>query len=186
MTTTSDETARGRWMYDSLLEVHAFIRGDLDLIEDLATQALEGVAPVDLHVQLRALKRDTLLWQLRVGCLRHCRFVHSHHNAEDGAFFVELRETDPTIGPVIDRLQAEHRRVSDDLDAVEAAANALAEDDGQQARKAVVDALQALRENLLAHFDYEERSIEATVLRVRDTPLARGSSNLPGRTGTRE
>jgi Hemerythrin HHE cation binding domain len=162
------ETARGRAMYESLLAVHAFIRGDLDLMEELAAQALEGVATVDLRLQLRVLKRDTMLWQLRVSCLRHCSFVHLHHNAEDGEFFVELRNTNPTIGPVIDRRQAEHRRVSDDLDAVEAAANALGHDDGQQARKAVVDTLRALRENLLAHLDYEERNLEATVLRVRE------------------
>jgi hypothetical protein len=82
----------------------------------------------------------------------------------------ELRDTNPDINPVIDRLQAEHRRVSDDLDAVEAAANGLADDDGQQARKAVVDALQTLRENLLVHLEYEELNIEATVRRVRQLP----------------
>jgi hypothetical protein len=164
------ETARGREMYESLLAVHAFIRSDLELIRGLAAQALEGVATVDLRLQLHVLKRDTMLWQLRVSCLRHCSFVHLHHNAEDGEFFVELRNTDPTIGPLIDRLQADHRRVSDDLDAVEAAANALGHDDGQQARKAVVETLQVLRESLLAHLDYEERSIEATVLRVPEVP----------------
>ena len=78
-----------------------------------------------------------------------------------------MRDTNPAINPVIDRLQAEHRRVSDDLDAVEAAAEALGDDDGQATRAAVVDTLRALRENLLAHLDYEERSIEATVRRVR-------------------
>ena len=109
-----------------------------------------------------------MLWQLRVNCLRYCSFVHSHHGAEDADFFTELRDTNPAINPVIDRLQGEHRRVSDDLDAVEAAAKALGDDDGQQARTAVVDTLRALRENLLAHLDYEERSIEATVRRVRE------------------
>ena len=74
----------------------------------------------------------------------------------------------PTSNPVIDRLQAEHRRVSDDLDAVETAATALADADGQQARKAVVDTLQTLRQNLLAHLDYEELNIAATVRRVGD------------------
>jgi hemerythrin-like domain-containing protein len=109
-----------------------------------------------------------MLWRLRVDCLRHCRFVHGHHNAEDGAFFPELRETNPDINSVIDRLEADHRRVSDDLDAVEAAADALARDESEPARKAVADALQALGEKLLAHLDYEERSLEATVLRVRE------------------
>jgi hemerythrin-like domain-containing protein len=103
-------------------------------------------------------------------CLRHCGFVHLHHNAEDAEFFSELRDTNPAINPIIDRLQAEHGRVSDDLDAVEAAANGHADEDGQQGRKAVVDSLQALRENLLAHLDYEELGIEGTVRRLRELP----------------
>jgi hypothetical protein len=37
-------------------------------------------------------------------------------------------------------------------------------------RKAVADSLQTLSENLLAHLDYEELNVEATVLRVREPP----------------
>jgi hemerythrin-like domain-containing protein len=107
---------------------------------------------------------------LQVNCLRYCSFVHSHHNAEDAHFFSELRETNPAINPVIDRLEADHRRVSDDLDAVEAAAGGLADDDGAEARQALVDSLQALRENLLAHLEYEELNVEATVRRVPELP----------------
>jgi iron-sulfur cluster repair protein YtfE (RIC family) len=162
------QTARGRAMYGMLLAVHALIRRELELIQELAAQALDGVDPEELRRQLDELRRDSMLWRLQVNCLRYCHFVHSHHHAEDADFFSELRETNPAINPVIDRLQAEHRRVSDDLDAVETAANRLQEDDGQQARQAVVDALQALRENLLAHLEFEERNIEATVRRIRE------------------
>ena len=165
---TEPETARGRAIYETLLAVHAHIRRDLELIEALAVQALDGVDAEDLRRQVRALKRDSTLWRLQVNCLRYCSFVHLHHGAEDADFFAELRDTNPAINPVIDRLQGEHRRVSDDLDAVEAAAKALGDDDGQRGRRAVVDSLGALRENLLAHLDYEERSIEATVRRVRE------------------
>ena len=162
------ETARGRAIYEMLLAVHASIRRNLDLIEALATQAVNGIDAEDLRRQVHALKRDSMLWRLQVNCLRYCSFVHSHHNAEDRDFFSELRDTDPAINPVIDRLEADHRRVSDDLDAVEAAANALADDDGPQVRGALVDALQTLSENLLAHLEYEERSIKDTVLRLRE------------------
>ena len=109
-----------------------------------------------------------MLWRLRVDCLRYCCFVHSHHNAEDVMFFPELRATNPAIDPVIDRLEADHRRVSDQLDQVEAAAKALADDDGVPARHAVADALRILGESLLAHLDYEERNLQTTVLRLRD------------------
>jgi hypothetical protein len=162
------ETVRGRATYGLLLSVHRRIRGDLERVERLAQQALEGLPADELRVEIDELKRDSMLWRLEVNCLRYCLFVHSHHNAEDREFFPELRETNPAINPVIDRLQADHRRVSDDLDRVEAAARALEENEGVEARQEVVDALQGLAGNLLAHLDYEELSIEATVLRLRN------------------
>jgi hypothetical protein len=162
------ETARGRWMYEALLSVHRAVRRDLDRVEGLAAAALEDLSPEELREQLDDIKRNGMLWKLQVNCLRYCRFVHAHHNAEDGDFFPELRETNPAISTVIDRLQADHRRVSDDLDDVEATARALEGDDGLESRKAVVDSLQALAGNLLIHLDYEEHSLQPTVLRVHD------------------
>jgi hypothetical protein len=165
------ETTRGRAMFEMLLAVHALIRRDLERIEQLATWALEGLPVEDLRQELNELKRGSMLWRLQVNCLRYCSFVHSHHNAEDGDFFSELRETNPATNPTIDRLQAEHRRVSDNLDAVESAAKALESNESRQARQAVVDALHALRENLLSHLDYEEVNLESTIRRVREHGL---------------
>lgn len=164
------ETIRGRTIYELLLAVHAKIRRDLERVERLARQARDGLPAEEIRRELHEIKRDSMLWRLQVDCLRYCRFVHMHHNAEDREFFPELRETNPAIDPVIDRLQGDHRRVSVDLDAVEAAANALADDESPQARQAVVDSLQALSENLLEHLDYEELSVKETVLRLRESP----------------
>jgi Hemerythrin HHE cation binding domain len=162
------ETVRGRVTYELLLAVHAAVRRDLVQVERLAAEALDGLPAEALTEELEELKRNGMLWRLKLDCLRYCRFVHSHHRAEDVAFFPELRQTNPAINHVIDRLEADHRRVSDDLDAVEAAARALADDEGVPARRAVADALHALAERLLAHLDYEERNLEVTVLRLRD------------------
>jgi hypothetical protein len=162
------ETARGRATYRALLAVHAHIRRDLEAVQQLAARSAEGLAPSQLREELHALKRGSVLWQLQVSCLRYCSFVHLHHHAEDVDFFAELRATNPAIGSVIDRLQAEHRRVSLDLDAVEAAASSLEGEETEHARQAVVEALRALERNLLAHLDYEELSVEATVRRMRD------------------
>jgi hemerythrin-like domain-containing protein len=167
---TKPETARGRATYEMLLAVHAAIRRDLDRVERLAEQALEGLPAEEIREELEEIKRDGMLWHLQIDCLRYCRFVHMHHNAEDREFFPELRETNPDLDPVIDRLQGDHRRVSDQLDAVETAARALVRDGGQPARRAVVESLHELAENLLEHLDYEELSIEATVLRLSESP----------------
>ena len=63
-------------------------------------------------------------------------------------------------------------RSHDHLDAVEAAARALTDNDSVDARRAVADALEALEEHLLAHLEYEERSIAATARRLRDLPFS--------------
>lgn len=163
---TKPETARGRAIYRLLLGVHAAIRSDLQRVEELADQAVDGLPAQELREGLDEVKRDGMLWRLRMHCLYYCRFVHSHHGAEDYAFFPELREANPALSRVVDRLEADHRQVSDDLDAVEAAANALLEDDSRQARQAVADALRVLADRLLEHLDFEERNLEATVLRL--------------------
>jgi hypothetical protein len=162
------ETKRGRILYGMLLAVHAGIRGELARVERLAAALVEGVSAAALNEELEALRNDTALWQLQLSCLRYCRFVHSHHHAEDTDFFDELHEANPAIAPVVERLRAEHRAVSDYLEGVEAAARALTDDDENDARRAVAHALYALKEHLLAHLEYEERSIAATARRLPD------------------
>jgi hypothetical protein len=160
------ETPVGRATYDMLLAVHAHIRRDLEIVRGLAAQAVDGVSGPQLHEQLQELKRGSILWRLQVDCLRHCRLVHLHHHLEDAEFFVELREANPALSPVIDRLEADHRRISEDLDAVEAAAKALADEQGVEAREALVQTLSALERNLLEHLEYEELSVSTTVRRL--------------------
>ncbi len=164
----SPETARGRMLYETLLAVHTLIRRDLRTVERLAADVLDGLPADGLHEELEALKSNGMLWQLQVSCLRYCGFVHMHHNAEDRLFFDELEETNPAITPVVERLKAEHRLVSDYLDAVEAAARALTENESHHARRAVADALEVLEGHLLAHLEYEELNIASTARRLRD------------------
>lgn len=164
------ETARGRMLYEALLAIHGLIRRDLATVERLAAAVLDGLPADGVHQELEALKRNGMLWQFQMSCLRYCGFVHRHHHAEDMEFFDELEETNPSIGPVVDRLRAEHRAVSGYLDAVEAATRALTEDDGHDARRAVADALEVLKGHLLAHLDYEELNVASTARRLLDLP----------------
>lgn len=164
------ETSRGRSLFDMLLAVHAGIRSELSHVERLAQAVVDGISAQELDQELEALRSTSTLWQFQVSCLRYCRFVHLHHHAEDSDFFSELEETNPAIGPVVERLRAEHRAVSDYLDTVEAAARALTDDDSLAARRAVADALKALEAHLLAHLDFEERSIATTTRRLPNWP----------------
>jgi Hemerythrin HHE cation binding domain len=170
------ETARGRMLYRMLLAVHARIRSDLASVEQLAAAVLDGLSAHELHEDLEELRGHSILWQFRVTCLRYCRFVHLHHHAEDVEFFHELEQTNPAIASVVERLKADHRAVSDYLDAVEAAARALSADDSREARRAVANALGALESHLLAHLDYEEQNVASTTRRLRELPSAEASA----------
>jgi Hemerythrin HHE cation binding domain len=160
------ETARGRLLYKMLLAVHSAIRRDLERVEQLAAAVLDGLPAQEVSEEVKTLKSNGLLWQFQVSCLRYCSFVHMHHHAEDVEFFDELEQTNPALGPVVERLRADHRGVSDYLDAVEAAAKALSRDDSHEARRAVADALEVLKEHLLTHLDYEEVSVADTARRL--------------------
>jgi Hemerythrin HHE cation binding domain len=162
------ETNRGRLLYELLVSVHAHIRGERDRVERLAAAVVDGLPAEGLEQELEALRSNSMLWQFQLGCLRYCRFVHLHHRAEDADLFGELEEVNPAIAPAVERLRAEHREVSDYLDAVEASARALTEDDSLEARRSVADALEALAGHLLAHLEYEERSVAATARRLPD------------------
>jgi hypothetical protein len=160
------ETEQGRALFQELLWVHSAVRRDLETVRRLAAEVLDGLPAERLGAELKDLETNGPLWQLKVNCLRYCRFVHLHHNAEDMLLFPRLRETDPAIGPVVDRLEDEHRRVSDQLDEVEAAAAQLTGGDGEAARRRVADGLNVLATNLLAHLEFEEREAGPTLRRL--------------------
>ncbi|HEY4868883.1 MAG TPA: hemerythrin domain-containing protein [Candidatus Dormibacteraeota bacterium] len=160
------ETAHGRILFETLLAIHAMLRRDLGTVRRLAADVIAGIPARGVSEGLDALRSDGLLWQFPGSCLRYCSIVHLHHRLEDAEFFGELEEANPEIQPVVARLRADHRAVSDHLDAVEAAARALAEKDNAEVRRSVAVALEVLEERLLAHLEYEERNIASTARRL--------------------
>jgi hypothetical protein len=166
------ETARGRALFEELLWVHSIIRRDLGIVEQLAADVDDGLSGEAVQSALGELKTNGPLWKLKVNCLRYCGHVHAHHGAEDVLLFPTLRATDPSIGPVVDRLEADHARVSDLLDVVEGAARALTDTNGGDARRRVIDGLRDLHVHLLEHLDYEERHAGPTIRRLDRFPSA--------------
>jgi hypothetical protein len=138
------------------------IRRDLEVVRRLAVEVDDGLPADELQGALRDLKTNGPLWQLKVNCLRYCHFVHSHHGAEDVMLFPALRHRNPGLGPVVDKLESDHRRVSDLLDDVERAATAL-NGGGDEARERVTLSLGVLAESLLEHLDFEEREAGPTL-----------------------
>jgi hypothetical protein len=163
-------TEHGEALYHDLLWVHGLLRQDLATVERLAVEAVEGGAAEDVVAGVRTLETTGPLWRLRASCLHYCRFVHHHHRLEDVALFPELRRVNPALGPVVDRLQEDHRRVAGLLERVESAAAVLDREDTPEARAAVAEALDALAAHLLAHLELEEESVAETLRRWEPEP----------------
>ena len=169
----SDPQARkpGELLLQELKWVHNALRQDLALCQELAGQVAAGVAPEYVREQVKSLQTSSPLWKLRVNCLYYCRFVHAHHHVEDVALFPVLRRTNPALGPVVDRLVADHRKVSGLLDQIEASANALGAQDGTAPRARLVQALGDLSTDLLEHLAFEEEAIGPTLLEWETWPF---------------
>jgi hypothetical protein len=161
----------GELLVQELLWVHGVLRHDLDIVRRLANEALDGAPADDIGLEIGRLQTQSPLWQLKANCLYYCRFVHMHHRGEDVHLFPALRLSDPALEPVVDRLEADHRKVSEILDQVEEAAHRLQRDDGDPERQVLSDSLTVLAEYLLAHLAYEEESISPTLLTWSSWPF---------------
>lgn len=155
-------------LFDELRGVHEMIRRDLAHVSLLAEDAAGGAAPEEVRRRVGELKSSTILWQLRLGCLRHCRFVEAHHGLEDRAIFPVIRRVDPSLDPVVDKLESDHREVAElvhELEQASAELDEAAEPDA--ARERVVAALTGLGHLLLEHLDFEERNLEGVLGRMQ-------------------
>ena len=166
----TEPSSPGEALVNELLWVHGKIRHDLNVVRELSASVLAGVPADEVQAEIGRLQTNSPLWKLRVNCLYYCRFVHMHHTIEDVALFPELRRTNPALGPVVDRLEADHRRVSDYLDEIEEAVRAIGKEDTPQGRQRIVDGLDGMTDHLLAHLEFEEVEISPTLRKWTNWP----------------
>jgi hypothetical protein len=157
-------------LVQELARVHDLLRRDLRTCQDLADAALTGAPPAELRKAVGRLAARSSHLRLGVDCLRYCHFVHDHHRGEDASLFPAVRRKAPHLGTVVDRLEADHRVVSDLLDAVEAAAHQLDGPDPVAATTRLVDALGVLSGHLLEHLEIEERVLGPVLLSWEQWP----------------
>lgn len=162
---------RGEALYEELLFIHGMIRQSLDTVMALVEQVTDGAPVEEIRARLEELASTSLLWRLRESCMQYCYFVHLHHNHEDVHWFPALRDTNPDLHPVIDRLEADHRLVSEYLDDVEEATRRIVDD--ESARADLAKKLRRLAEHLISHLDYEETNLAPTLRRIRSWSLDR-------------
>ena len=168
MTGSAPQRPPGQHLLDELRWVHDAIRHDLAICRKLADDVAAGATQGRVDEQLRTLRTNGPLWQLRVNCLTYCRHVHAHHGLEDALLFPAVRRANRALASTVDKLEADHRDVSDLLDTIEAAAARLSSADTPATRSALAGALAALAAVLLEHLAYEENAIGPTLLQMKD------------------
>jgi alkanesulfonate monooxygenase SsuD/methylene tetrahydromethanopterin reductase-like flavin-dependent oxidoreductase (luciferase family) len=151
-----------------LIDVHDHLRGELDQIYDLIDQVAAGA--LDAGAARSAINEMTVRqnnWTLGTYCESYCRVVTVHHTIEDQSMFPYLRQRDPRLAPVIERLQAEHRVIHDVLDGVDRALVAfVAAGGGAEALSGLRDRADLLSDTLRSHLAYEERELVEPIARL--------------------
>jgi hemerythrin-like domain-containing protein len=127
--------------------VHSALRRDLERTRMVVSASIPPGEP-----QRRAIA-EHVLWMMH--------FLHGHHTGEDAGLWPLVRERNPAAAELLDRMDADHKRIAPAITSLERAASAY-RDDGST-REALLDALAQLREVLLPHLEREEREMMPVV-----------------------
>lgn len=150
---------------EHLIQVHDHLRAELEQIRDLVEQVAAGsmgVGQARSHINTMTMRQNN--WTLGVYCETYCRLVTTHHSIEDASLFPRLRQADPALAPVVDRLQEEHQIIHDVLEGVDKALVALV--DGSGTIDTLRTAVDLLDDTLLSHLSYEERELVEPLARL--------------------
>ena len=148
---------RNQSLLGELRRVHTMLRDDLAAVREIAAATAAGRPVAHVRDDLAELHARGPLLRLQANCLGYCQLVHSHHGGEDTTLFPVIRQVAPHLAATVDRLEADHRTVSDLLDRVEAAAGRLTDDTTARAR--LVEALDTLSTHLHEHLAVEEEAL---------------------------
>lgn len=121
--------------------VHRALRRDL-----LRLREVVSTAPYPESAQREALGGH-VLWLME--------FLHAHHAGEDDGLWPAVRAANPDAGPLLDSLEADHRRVDPAAKALRSAGERYAASADDAVRSELVAALDDLCTVLLPHLDRE-------------------------------
>ncbi|MGI5509207.1 hemerythrin domain-containing protein [Streptomyces sp. CA-106131] len=121
--------------------VHGALRHDLDRVRAVLTSE-----PYPEHERRRALG-EHVVWMME--------FLHAHHTGEDEGLWPLVRERDPAAGPLLDSLDADHRRITPVAVALTAAGRRYASTATDEVRVELLAALDTLTGVLVPHLERE-------------------------------
>jgi iron-sulfur cluster repair protein YtfE (RIC family) len=158
---TGEQQATGQ----HLIDVHDALRGELERLRDVIEQVVEGsaaVATARSFIYQMTIRQNS--WTLGAFCASYCRIVSSHHMLEDRSVFPHLKQRDPRLVPVVDRLEEEHLAIADVLEQVDRALVAVVT--GPNGMGQLRIAVDMLTDTLLSHLSYEERELIEPLARL--------------------
>jgi hypothetical protein len=120
--------------------VHSALRRDLERTRMVLTDE-----PHPEGRRRRALATH-MLWMMQ--------FLHVHHTGEDIGLWPLVRAKNPAAGPLLDRMDADHKRIEPAITVLEKAAQAYGDD--SSAQEHLLAALSQLSDVLLPHLQREE------------------------------
>lgn len=158
-------TASGRALGRQLVGVHNHLRDELTKVRSIIQQAADGMIGIgEARSEINTMTMRQNNWTMGAYCETYCRLVTIHHTLEDTSLYPQLREGDPRLGPVLDRLTEEHQVIHEVLERLDAALVATV---AQPERITEVQkAVDLLTETLLSHLSYEEGELVEPMARI--------------------
>jgi Hemerythrin HHE cation binding domain len=151
---------RGLAVGSHLVDVHDHYRTEMAQIREALEQVRGGTRTIgDARAAINAMTIRVNNWALGGMCQLQCRSLTEHHGLESSSIFPYLRETQPSLGPVIDRLDEEHLVIHDLLEAIDAALVHLAQSPLDY--EPITEAVDLLSDTIASHFAYEEQELIA-------------------------
>jgi hypothetical protein len=140
------------------VQIHDHLRAELARIIELVDQVTTGAAdPGEARSHIAAMTIRQNNWTVGAYCASYCRVLTTHHTIEDTSVFPHLRTQDPSLGPVLDRLAADHVEVHGLLEQLDRALVRFVE--GPDGSPALAEAVRRLDARLRAHLAFEEEQL---------------------------
>ena len=148
-----------------LLGVHDHLRQELEQLRQVVRDVRNGASgPAEARSHLNQMAMRQNYWTLGAFCAAYCRVLSTHHAIEDQRMFPDLRRGDESLGPVLDRLAAEHEVIAGVLDEVDKAMVAMIQD--QSRLEETERAVDQLADVLLTHLADEEEQLLGPIGRL--------------------
>jgi hypothetical protein len=146
------------------VQIHDHLRAELQQVRDVVEQVAEGRG--DPAAARSLVNRMTLrqnYWSLAASVRRTAASFDRAPPIEDARMFPDLRAVDDGLGPVLERLEAEHEVIAAVLTRLDAA---LVEAVADPERPPLVrERVERLAEVLLSHLEYEESQLLGPIAR---------------------